>query len=125
MSEKRDIYQQALQKLYPFQPSDDAGRALDYHKLAVIFALSTRDDLLAAVFPFEGKPDPDAFDKANIGIDMSRIPKKDIEKLAPYRESFAGVLRAWLEFSNYEEPPCPSQTRLTKIVEVTKQLQGV
>jgi hypothetical protein len=57
MSEKRDIYQQALQKLYPFQPSDDAGRALDYHKLAVIFALSTRDDLLAAVFPFEGKPD--------------------------------------------------------------------
>lgn len=124
MSGQRNVYQQTLQKLYPFRPAGETT-ALDYHKLAVVFALSTRDDLLGAVFPFNGEPNPDALYAANIGIDTTRVSREDIARLAPYREAFAGVQRAWMDLSNYEEPPCPSQARLTKVVEVTKQLQNV
>jgi hypothetical protein len=128
VSNKDQVLQQVMTELYPSKTPADVPKPdteIDYHRLAVLFALCTRGDLLARTFPFGGQPNGAALFAANIGIDTGRISAAEIERLAPYREAFASVVRAWLELSEYTNPPCPKDARLAHVVQATKELQDI
>lgn len=115
--------QELLNTLYPVSevPGVDHDN-VNYHLLAAILALAVRDDVLANTLPASGGANPNALTSAGIGVDASRIPDEAIQKLAKYREHFAGIQRAWLEISGYEDPPCPNNVRMTNLVDATKNL---
>lgn len=119
----RDTHAQLLQKLYRLgDVAGVTGDQVNYHLLGVIIALAIRDDLLQATLPPNGGANPGALKAANIGIDGTQVPDSKIEAMAKYREHFAGVQRAWMEISGYEDPPCPNDERMTQIIDVTRNL---
>lgn len=122
---KEQVKAQLIERLFPTrQPAPGVDlKPFDYHRLALLFALSTRGDLLADTFPFRGKPQPDKLLGANIGLDLKRVTTEDVLRLAPYREAFAAVQLAWLDLTDYKQPPCPDDGRLAQIVEVTKNIE--
>jgi hypothetical protein len=119
----QNTHLELLSRLYPAADTPAVARdAVNYHLLGVLMALATRDDLLAETLPPSGGANPSALKGAKIGLDPSRIPDEAIRKLAKYREHFAGIQRAWLEISGYEDPPCPDDRRLSFVVDATRKV---
>lgn len=119
----RDTHRQLLDRLYPLGHVDGkTGDQVEYHWLGLLLALAVRAELFDATFPYGKQPDLAKLKASNLGIDFSRLSDAKILSLASEREAFAGLQRAWFNVAGYEDPPCPDDLRLGKVVAVTKAL---
>jgi hypothetical protein len=118
-----ETHRRLLDNLYPLPVvAGTAGKGVDYHLLCVMAIFATRDDLLAAVFPDAGGCNPQKLYEAGLGIDAGRVTPDHIKRLLPYRESFASLQRAWFKLTGYENPPCPDDARMGRVVSLTREL---
>lgn len=119
----RDTHRQLLDRLYPLGDVDGKkGDLVEYHWLGVLLVLAVRSDLFDATFPYLKPADLTALKASNLGLDFSRLDDAKILRLEDEREALAGLQRAWFNVAGYEDPPCPDDVRLAKLVAITKAL---
>lgn len=121
MATRNDVLREMVDELYPMAEGQTLSpTSIDFHLLSVICLLCVRSDVLAKTLPIKGGVCADAL--RDLGVDPVRVPVSVLEKLIPYREAFAAVQRAWLQFAGYRNPPCPPNPIAKELVALTKQL---
>jgi hypothetical protein len=121
MTTRNDVLRDMVDALDPMSPGETRiSSEIDFHLLSVMCILSVRSDVMIATFPIGGGVSTVAL--RALGVDPVRVPDSAIARLAPYREAFAAVQRAWLEFAAYRNPPCPPNPIAADLVEFTKTL---
>ena len=119
MPTRLDTLRRIAGELYPMRAGETKRTEdVELHLLSVILLLSTRDDVLAKVFPATGSFDPQPL--YDLGVDPHRVPREVIEPLRQYRQAFANVQVAWLDLSGYTDPPCPPDPFAIHVVNATK-----
>jgi hypothetical protein len=89
---------------------------VDPKLFAFMILMFTHRDLFLKTFPARG------------GVDMKTvveqrwfkegdIPKTQLEILATHRDALVLTIGAWKDFAGYEDPPCPDEGRLRRLVE--------
>lgn len=98
-----------------------AAADVDLKRLAFLLLMSVHRDLFLATFPARGGFDSTALLEGG-WLQAGDIPEDKLKQLAGHRDALILIQGAWKELSDYEDPPCPPEQTLRKILDVIRSM---